>query len=258
MTRIFSQLLDKDDPRYIRWKKSLKSRPSPWNKGKNKNNNISVKKISDTLKTKKIDNFKIWRENAKKLGIIPNPERQLNKNKDLAFLTGLILGDGHLAKASRTQVLRITLGTDKPNLWEYTTKIVNRVFNKKPNIRKRKHSEAMDITIYQNNLAKRLFIPLGPKRKHKLKLPQWIWSNRSFLISAVKGLFEAEGSFSIHLKTCTYNFAFRNFNTSLLLEVKKALILFGYHPEERKTAIRLRKRNEALSFEQLIKFRTFK
>ena len=116
----------------------------------------------------------------------------------------------------------------------------------------------MDITIYQNNLAKRLFIPLGPKRKYKLKLPTWIWNNKIFLISALKGLFEAEGSFSIHLKTCTYNFAFRNFNTSLLLEVKKALILFGYHPEERKTAIRLRKRDEALSFKQLIKFRTFK
>lgn len=258
MTRIFSQLLDKDDPRYIRWKKSLKNRPSPWNKGKNKDNDISVKKISVTLKTKKIDNFKTWRENAKKLGIIPNPEKLFNQNEDLAFLTGLILGDGHLAKASRTEVLRITLGTDKPDLWKYAAKIVSRVFNKKPNIRKRKHSEAMDITIYQNNLAKRLFIPLGPKRKYRLKLPPWIWGNKSFLISAVKGLFEAEGSFSIHLKTCTYNFAFCNFNTSLLLEVKKALILFGYHPEERKTAIRLRKRDEALSFEQLIKFRKFK
>ncbi|KKP63088.1 MAG: hypothetical protein UR56_C0002G0065 [Candidatus Roizmanbacteria bacterium GW2011_GWC2_34_23] len=258
MIRIFSQLLSKNDQRYIRWKKSLKNRPPPWNKGKNKNNDLGVKKISDTLKTKKIDNFKIWRENAKKLEIIPNSKKLLNQDEDLAFLTGLILGDGHLAKASRTEVLRITLGTDKPNLWKYAAKIVNRVFNKKPNIRKRKHSEAMDITIYQNNLAKRLFIPLGPKRKYKLKLPTWIWNNKIFLISALKGLFEAEGSFSIHLKTCTYNFAFRNFNTSLLLEVKKALILFGYHPEERKTAIRLRKRDEALSFKQLIKFRTFK
>ncbi len=258
MIRIFSQLLDKDDPRYIRWKKSLENRPPPWNKGKNKDNDISVKKISVTLKIKKIDNFKIWRENAKKLGIIPNSKKILNQNEDLAFLTGLILGDGHLAKASRTEVLRITLGTDKPDLWKYAAKIVSHVFNKKPNIRKRKHSEAMDITIYQNNLAKRLFIPLGPKRKNQLKLPTWIWSNKTFLISALKGLYEAEGSFSIHLKTCTYNFAFRNFNSSLLFEVKNALILFGYHPEERKTAIRLRKRDEALSFEQLIKFRTFK
>lgn len=258
MNRIFSQLLDRDDPRYIKWKKSLKNRTTPWNKGKNKNNDLSVKKISDTLKIKKIDNFRIWRENAKKLGIIPNSKRLLDQNEELAFLTGLILGDGHLAKASRTEVLRITLGTDKPDLWKYVAEIINKVFNKKPNIRKRKHSEAIDITIYQNNLAKRLFIPLGPKRQYKLKLPQWIWDNNNFLISAIKGLFEAEGSFSIHLRTCTYNFAFRNFNSSLLLEVKKALILLGYHPEERKTAIRLRKRDEALSFEQLIKFRKYK
>ena len=96
MIRIFSQLLSKNDQRYIRWKKSLKNRPPPWNKGKNKNNDLGVKKISDTLKTKKIDNFKIWRENAKKLEIIPNSKKLLNQDEDLAFLTGLILGDGQL------------------------------------------------------------------------------------------------------------------------------------------------------------------
>lgn len=258
MAQIFSQLLNKNDLRYIRWKKSLKNRPPPWNKGKNKDNDRRVRKISATLKTKKIDNFKNWRENAKRLGIIPNPNRLLDQNKELAFLTGMILGDGYLAKTPRTEVLRITLGTDKPKLWEYTAEIIRKVFYKEPNIRKRTCSNAIDITIYQNNLSKRLLIPLGAKRNHKLKIPQWIWNKKIFLISALKGLFEAEGSFSIHLKTSTYNFAFRNTNVSLLSEVKKALILLGYHPEERKTAIRLRKRNEALGFDQLIKFRRFK
>jgi hypothetical protein len=258
MSRILSQLLKKDDYRYIKWRESLKNRPPPWNKGKTKESDSSVRKISITLKTKNIDNFKTWRENARKLGIISNPYRLLRRNEELAFLIGLILGDGHLAKASRTEVLRITLGTDKPDLWKYAAKVVRRIFDKEPNIRKRTYSNAMDITIYQNNLAKRLFIPLGAKRNHKLKLPFWIWRKRAFLISALKGLFEAEGSFSVHLKTCTYNFAFRNNNTSLLSEVKKALVLLGYHPEERVTAIRLRKREEALSFNELIKFRRFK
>lgn len=258
MVKVFSQLLNKNDIRYVKWKKSLKNRPPPWNKGKNKNNSESVKKISTTFKLKKIDNFKNWREKAKRLKIIPDSNRLLNRNKELSFLIGLILGDGYLAKTPRTEVLRITLGTDKPALWKYTVNVVTKVFNKKPSVRKRNNSEAIDITIYQNNLSKRLLIPLGAKRNHKLKLPFWIWNSKELLIDALKGLFEAEGSFSIHQKTCTYNFAFRNTNSSLLLEIKKALILLGYHPEERKTAIRLRKKYEALSFDRLIKFRKYK
>ena len=39
--------------------------PSSWNKGQTKYTNISVKKISDTMKHKKIDNFKLWRDKMK-------------------------------------------------------------------------------------------------------------------------------------------------------------------------------------------------
>jgi hypothetical protein len=44
--------------------------PSNWNKGQTKYNNLSVKKISDTMKLKKIDNFKFWRDKMKKEGKI--------------------------------------------------------------------------------------------------------------------------------------------------------------------------------------------
>lgn len=235
----------------------MKKRPAPWNKGKTKLTDKRVKKISLTFKRKRLDNFFNWRETARIKGIIPDTAKPFKKGKKLAFLIGLVLGDGYLNKSSRTEVLRITLGTDKPKLWQYTTKVVTDIFDKIPYVHKRLRSAAVDIRIYQNNIARRIEIPLGRKRNKKLKLPRWIWDNKSLLIACLKGLFEAEGSLSIHNKTSTFNFSFSNTNIELLNQVQRALIYIGFHPERRSNAVRLRKKAEALSFKELINFRNY-
>lgn len=255
--RVLSNLLLKNDPRYKRWRKSLKKRPGPWNKGKTRFSDKSVKKISDTFKKKKLDNFARWRENARKSGLIPDPNFPLNKDAELAFLIGLILGDGNVRKSSRTQCLKITLGTDKPLLWKYTAKVVERIFNKKPYIRKRPNINCVDIRIYQNNLSKRLSIPLGARGKLRIVFPKWIYRNREFLLAILKGLYEAEASFSVHKPTYTYNFSFSNTNTSLLDEVERLLRMMGFSPERRVNAVRLRKKQEAYNFKKIINFRSY-
>jgi hypothetical protein len=88
-------------------------------------------------------------------------------------------------------------------------------------------------------------------------MPSWISKNKIFLINFIRGLFEAEGSLSIHLPTGTYNFAFSNKNKSLLKIVEKSLRLLGYHPEVRPVAIRLRRKAEVERFRQLIQFRMY-
>lgn len=169
----------------------------------------------------------------------------------------MTLGDGHLAKTPRTEILSITLGTDKPLLWQYTENIVENIFKKKPFVHKRKSSNCVDVKFYQKNLSERLGIPCGSRSSINILLPQWIWGNNKFLTSALKGLFEAEGSFSVHKPTCTYNLSFSNRNTSLLDIVENILCHFGFHPERRKYAVRLRKRDEALKFEKMISFRSY-
>ncbi|MEI7777747.1 MAG: hypothetical protein WCI52_04025, partial [bacterium] len=76
-----------------------------WNKGLNKENNTSVRKISDTMKSKKIDNFRLWRLKMKEAGKMGG-ERPLVKNGDLAELIGMTLGDGSIHKYARTEGLR--------------------------------------------------------------------------------------------------------------------------------------------------------
>ena len=98
----------------------------PWNKGKTKEIDSSVRKISETMKRKHIDNFANWRIKAKLAGIIPECNKELDKTDDLAFLIGSILGDGNIYRFPRTECLRITLGTDKPKLAFYTVKIIEK------------------------------------------------------------------------------------------------------------------------------------
>jgi len=249
--------LPKNDPRYIRWKNSLKKRPGPWNKGLTKETDKRVKKFSNTLRNKEIDNFKNWREDARRRNVIPNTNKPLKRSKKLAFLIGLVLGDGNISHVSRTECLAITLGTDKPLLWKYASMVVEQVFNKKPAVRKRKAINCVDIRLYQNNLSKRIGIKTGKRKYKKLSIPRWIYRNKLFLIEYIKGLFEAEGSFSVHKNTYTYNLSFSNLNISLLNQVERCLIKWGFHPERRISAVRLRRKNEVYRLITIISFRSY-
>ncbi len=253
---ISPNLLPKNSKRYKKWILSLKKR-KPWIAGRNKENDPRVRKISETFKNKKIDNFAKWRDVARKNGLIPDSNIELIKNTNLAFLIGLILGDGNIHTMARTECLRITLGTDKPRLWRYSVRIIENVFNKKPSAYKRSSSNCMNITLYQKNLSSRLGIPSGAKGNLTIKLPDWIWNNKQNLISAIRGLFEAEGSFSVHKGTYTYNLSFSNTNTSLLDEMEKAIKTLGFHPERRQKAVRLRRKNEVYEFQKMIGFRKY-
>lgn len=249
--------LSKNDSRYINWRKSLKNRDTAWARGYTKETHPSIAKMARTFRKRKIDNFAQWREGARTKGLIPYVSKPLNKNMDLAFLVGLALGDGNINKFPRTECLRIALAAKYPGLINYTDQIIKKVFNKTPNVRKVKNSACYTVTIYQNKISDRLGIPAGDRRNFKFNIPNWIRNNKDFLINFIKGLFEAEGSLSIHLPTCTYNFQFSNRNKSLLKNVKNSLKLLGYHPEVRPVAIRLRKRAEVESFKRLIQFRVY-
>ncbi|MEK7506741.1 MAG: hypothetical protein AAB585_01500 [Patescibacteria group bacterium] len=249
--------LPKGDPRYTKWLRSLKDRNTAWSRGYTKETHPGLAKMAATFKERGIDNFKKWREEARKNGTIPKIHEPLKQSSDLAFLIGLVLGDGNIYKFPRTEGLRIALASKYPGLIDYTKKVVRQVFRKSPNVRKVKGSACYTVTLYQNSISNRLGIPNGNRNKSKFEIPEWITADKKYLCNFMRGMFEAEGSLSIHLPTCTYNFQFANRNKSLLKSVRKSLELLGYHPEVRPVAVRLRKKAEVESFRQLIKFRMY-
>ncbi len=250
------QNLPRDDPRYKRWRQGMKGRRA-WNKGKSKETDPRVSKISETFRRKGIDNFAEWREWARKQGIIPSTYPRFEQNKCLAFLIGMIWGDGHLQEYRRTEALKISLGTDKPELIWYTKRMLEQIVGKKASVYKARDEECAHIQIYQKHLSERFGIPTGDRGNVKVELPSWVTEKEKYLIECLRGLFEAEGSLSIHKPTYTYNLAFSNRNQYLLDEVEKALRVLGFNPERRTDAVRLRRKNEVLEFEKLISFRRY-
>jgi hypothetical protein len=249
--------LSKDDPRYAKWRESLLGRPASWSKGYTKETHPSVAKISKTFKKRRIDNFAAWRKKEKKEGRIPATYPSLKRNKQLAFLVGIVLGDGNVFQYQRTEGLRIVLGTDKPDLWQYTVKVLRDIFSKEPHVYKAKGKECMIINIYQKNISKRLEIPAGNRNKLNIKLPKWILDEDKFLVACIRGLYEAEGSFCVHKPTYTYKMLFSNRNETLLNIVFVALEKFGFHPHRSKDKIQVSRKAEVYQLKNLLSFRVY-
>ncbi len=190
--------LSKDDPRYLKWRASLFGR-KPWNKGLNKNNNKTVKKISLTLTGR---SRKKMQDKVGTLKLLPS--------LDLAELIGIILGDGHLRKCERTEQLCVSCNSNQQVYIENITALMNRVLSKAPSIYRSKSENVVRIVVYQNRLSAKLKLPHGNKIKNNIGIPQWIKSDQAYSIRCLKGLFETDGSLNIHKESYTTVIEFKN------------------------------------------------
>lgn len=251
-------LLPKHDPRYKKWRESLKKRPPIWSKGYTKETHPSILKISRTFKEKRIDNFSKWREKMKKIGKIRSNFPPFKQSRDLAELIGVILGDGHIEEFPRTESLTIVSNSNNQGFIKRYSELVMRLFDKKPHIARTADSiNCTRIRIYQKYISKRLEIPAGNRSKIKIKIPEWIFKEKTFLIRYLRGLYEAEGSFCVHKPTYTYKFLFSNRNKSLLENVYRALKTLDFHPHRSSDKIQISKKEEVYKIKDLLKFRQY-
>lgn len=226
-----------------------------WNKGKTKATDLSVMKISETMKRRKIDNFAEWRKVQSKTK--PSARTKLKRNGDLAELIGVILGDGYIGQHPRTQVLRIVSNSNNPQFVTRYTKLVERVFSKKPSVTKRKSSNCVDIVLYQKEIAQRLGLVAGRKTHRTITLPKWIENSRQYKIRFLRGLYETDGCLAHHRGTYTHKFTFSNVNQSLLRIVFMLLCELGFHPSKTKTNIQISRKAEVARASTLVKFREY-
>ncbi|MFA5098930.1 MAG: LAGLIDADG family homing endonuclease [Candidatus Paceibacterota bacterium] len=229
----------------------------PWNKGLTKETHPSVKKISETFKRKKINNFKKWADKMKAAGKIKSNYPDFKKDKYLAELVGVVLGDGHIGKFPRTERLIISCNSKNKGFINRYGGIIEKIFSKKPTYMKVKNSNCVKISVYEKFVSKRLGIPSGNRAKLNFKLPKWICENNDYLVSFLRGLYEAEGSFCVHLPTSTYKIFFSNKNTSLLNIVYASLKKLGFKPNKSRYKIQISRKKEVYEFKNLINFRNY-
>ena len=208
------------------------------------------------MRNKHIDNFAIWRDKMRQEGVLPEYKSPI-KNGDLAELLGVVLGDGSIHKFERTEGLRIVANAKNIGFIKRYSVLVERVFNKKPNVSKRKTTNAVDIRIYQKFISQRLGISTGARAGLNIKIPCWILRKREYIVRYLRGLYEAEGSLCIHLPTYTHKLLFSNCNKSMLNNVEYLLRKLKFHPHKSKYQIQLSKKKEVYKAVELLEFREY-
>lgn len=193
----------------------------------------------------------------KTLGKIPNSYPEFLQSVELAEYIGVVLGDGNISSFPRTERILIFSNSNNLGFIERYALITEKLFNKKPYVYKVKSENCIRISLYQKEISSRLGVPCGSRKDKIIELPEWVLSDGQNIIGILKGLFEAEGSYSVHKPTCTHNFAFKNKNESLLEFVYGSLLGLGFHPEKRLDCVRLRRKTEVEVFRDIIKFRQY-
>lgn len=230
---------------------------SVWNKGLTKDTHPALKKTSDTMRKKHIDNFKAWRDDMKQHGLIKASYPPLKKDGDLAELIGVILGDGHIHAHDRCDSLRIVGDRGKMGFVNRAAHLVYMVFEKHPKIARRKESNGVNVTLYEKNIAQRLNIPAGSRARYEFLLPGWIERSRRYKIRFLRGLYEAEGSISHHPATYTHKFIFSNANPHLLELVARLVRELGFTVSVSAKKTQVSRKDEVQKLSDLIEFRHY-
>ncbi|MBI5913636.1 hypothetical protein HY839_04325 [Candidatus Azambacteria bacterium] len=228
-----------------------------WSRGFTKDTHPSVKKISETMRAKHIDNFSKWRKEMRRRGKIKSKYGSFPKTGYLAELIGVVLGDGHIQAFPRTERLIIAANANNTGFVLRYTMIVRKIFKKEPRCMKVKTAQCIRISIYEKHISRRLGVPTGNRKNSTVGVPLWVWRNKKLLIRCLRGLYEAEGSFCVHKPTGTYKMLFSNKNPILLSDVDRGLRMLGFHPNRSGFKIQLSAKKEVYAFRELIRFRKY-
>ena len=233
--------------------------PSNWNKGFTKDTHPSVRKISNTMKSRRIDNFSKWREKMRKSGKLISSYPEFKKDGDLAELIGVVLGDGHLSKFPRTEELTIFSNSNNPGFIKRYTKILEKMFNKKSYVGKTGGGSCTRIRIYQKHISERIGVPFSPRKNKAIKVPKWVLENKEYIVRYLRGLYEAEGSYCVHAQTSTYKLFFSNKNESMMKNVFMLMKSLGFHPHRSQSnhSIQISRKTEVEKALGLLQFRIY-
>lgn len=212
---------------------------------------MRAQKISATMKKRRLDNFRKWR-NLNQIYYAP-----LRKSGGLAEFYGTMLGDGCIEGFPRTEKLSISFNSKETDHISCIRKLIFQLFGKKPSIRRHKGKHCIALTLYQKNISSRLKFPIGIKRLHPIGIPLWIRKNRGFLVKCLKGLFETDGDWVVDKKHGTNVIKFTNVSQSLLKDVHTALVQLGFTAHIGRKRVTISRKLEVRKFVKMIKFRQY-
>jgi len=156
----------------------------------------------------------------------------LEENQKIAELIGIMLGDGNIGLYSNA--VNITLNKiDEPEYVEYVkNEIVKKVFNFENYPKEVYLKNSKGVRLDVGNLAIRdalisKGLEPGNKKINQVNVPRWIYKNKSFMVSCLKGLFDTDGTIRIDKRQSLFILEFINSSKPLVKDFKKICNLFN-------------------------------
>ena len=142
---------------------------------------------------------KLTESEAHKYGFISVNERSeivltLNRNRHLAELIGISLGDGHLRQ--RMFAIFGNKSEDTVYLIHHVNPLMKRVLGLTPRLQVSRPSENC-LVLYSTAASRGLHaagLPYGNKIVNHARIPAWIFRRKAFLVACLRGLFDTDGS----------------------------------------------------------------
>ncbi|RYX85649.1 hypothetical protein EON83_04740 [bacterium] len=119
--------------------------------------------------------------------------KPLPPSADLAYLTGIICGDGSISSMPRTYALTIACDARYPELIDTYRELVEKLLQRKPSIYAGKENTYFGIRLYDKYLPTILGLPAGAKQQD-YPVPEWIFSELDYVRPFIRGLIETDGN----------------------------------------------------------------
>lgn len=193
------------------------------------------------------------------------------ENIELAELSGIILGDGHIDEFNGKNKIRnysldiaghITEDFDYIN--KYVSALIITLFNEKPKIKLLPKYSGVHLIINGKELVlffKRKGILSGNKKKNNQGIPVWIKKNKIYLAACIRGLIDTDGSIHyISKNNKNLRISFTSYIPKLMQDVREALLSLGFHPSKiiREKQIFLSRKDEIDKYIKEIEFKNKK
>lgn len=182
----------------------------------------------------KRDQLRIARLNQVVLPILPSP--------DLAYLIGVISGDGSISQLKSTYKLSIACDTNYPDLIETYMTLLKRILGGNVTVSYRKRERCADVYVYNPKLPTLLNLPSGTKTTNGYAVPEWIFESVEYIRKFMKGMIETDGGiYKIYKKGgwfwyCGFTAHHEGISAAFL---RGAFILgFDFKPQSKKVALR--------------------
>ncbi|TFG25849.1 MAG: hypothetical protein EU532_11225 [Promethearchaeota archaeon] len=150
------------------------------------------------------------------------PSINLEKDKKLAEIFGIILGDGNLSKNGNTITIKLNI-IKEPRYVNYVMALSREIFKKNPNIQNLPNNQAIQLRINSKELVRKLVLlglQKGDKVKNQVGVPEWIKINRDFCKGCLKGLLDTDGSIFPVISEKTIKMNFKNNSKPLVNDFK--------------------------------------